>query len=1002
MRNSPNLFCAARLGAFLLVTVPFFSLAQAATPLPPPALMVEGQGHASPLAIARVDVETRIVGFVAQTRMTLVFRNGLNRALAGDLYFPLPPGATVSGYALDVNGALVEGVAVEKDKGRQVFEKETRKGVDPGLVEWTRGNHFKTRVFPIPARGTRTVQVSYLSEIVSGAKGSYYALPLSFKDKLAEFHLRLEVVKAAAKPVVQNRSSLPLKLGAWRDSFVVEARHTNSSVTGEVVVELPQVEQQRVLVEKAGDGQYYFCVNEFPADPRAPDKVLTLPGLSQATIFWDASGSRGASEHQRERDWLKAWFALYQRWPLTVNLVPFRNALAPAQRFSVRNGDAAAVLQAIAQLAYDGGTQLGCLTNYPAPAPGGVYFLFTDGLGNFGQLEPPALDAPLFLLSDDLLVDQPFLQSLGERSGGAFFPLRRLTDQQVFAAMAAKPFSFLGAEPADGVKDLALPASRLVQGRFTLAGKLTAAEAQLVLRYGAGAKTLARSKLTLSRAHAVDGDLLRRFWAQKKLEGLLVEQKRHEPEITELGRQYGLVTPFTSLIVLENLDQYVEHRIAPPASLPRLRAEYAQIVEKQGSQARQQEREKIDHLLSLWKERVEWWNKKFTYPEDFKYRETEGPKSPVRVTALGNAPMAGAAIHPDASSAGLPAPATPMPVAAPEPAAASARRGSAQARQAQTLPARPEPEPGVALKEWDPHTPYLAELKKAAPANAVATYLAQRRKFGASPAFYLDCAEFFRKQKQNHLALQILSNIAELETENAALLRVLAQRLQQIGQLELACGLFEEILKLRPEEPQSVRDLALALARRSESTHSRADALRAMELLAKVVNNHWDRFDEIEVIALMELNALWADFTRRFSADPARFPADARLQKLLDLDTRIVLTWDADMTDIDLHVIEPSGERAYYGHNRTTIGGLVSRDFTQGYGPEEYCLRRAMHGTYKVEVNYYGSQAAQLMGPVTVQAEVITNFGRPNEKRKSLTLRLEEKKETIAVGEIEF
>jgi tetratricopeptide (TPR) repeat protein len=364
--------------------------------------------------------------------------------------------------------------------------------------------------------------------------------------------------------------------------------------------------------------------------------------------------------------------------------------------------------------------------------------------------------------------------------------------------------------------------------------------------------------------------------------------------------------------------------------------------------------------------------------------------------------MAGAAIHPDASSAGLPAPATPMPVAAPEPAAASARRGSAQARQAQTLPARPEPEPGVALKEWDPHTPYLAELKKAAPANAVATYLAQRRKFGASPAFYLDCAEFFRKQKQNHLALQILSNIAELETENAALLRVLAQRLQQIGQLELACGLFEEILKLRPEEPQSVRDLALALARRSESTHSRADALRAMELLAKVVNNHWDRFDEIEVIALMELNALWADFTRRFSADPARFPADARLQKLLDLDTRIVLTWDADMTDIDLHVIEPSGERAYYGHNRTTIGGLVSRDFTQGYGPEEYCLRRAMHGTYKVEVNYYGSQAAQLMGPVTVQAEVITNFGRPNEKRKSLTLRLEEKKETIAVGEIEF
>ena len=42
------------------------------------------------------------------------------------------------------------------------------------------------------------------------------------------------------------------------------------------------------------------------------------------------------------------------------------------------------------------------------------------------------------------------------------------------------------------------------------------------------------------------------------------------------------------------------------------------------------------------------------------------------------------------------------------------------------------------------------------------------------------------------------------------------------------------------------------------------------------------------------------------------------------------------------------------------------------------------------------------MGPVTVQAEVITHFGRPNEKRKSLTLRLEEKSETVLAGEVEF
>ena len=71
-------------------------------------------------------------------------------------------------------------------------------------------------------------------------------------------------------------------------------------------------------------------------------------------------------------------------------------------------------------------------------------------------------------------------------------------------------------------------------------------------------------------------------------------------------------------------------------------------------------------------------------------------------------------------------------------------------------------------------------------------------------------------------------------------------------------------------------------------------------------------------------------------------PLDKRLIKPIDCDMRITMTWDADNTDIDLHVIEPSGERAFYGHNRTTIGGRVSRDFTQGYGPEEYMLRKAM------------------------------------------------------------
>jgi transposase-like protein len=133
-----------------------------------------------------------------------------------------------------------------------------------------------------------------------------------------------------------------------------------------------------------------------------------------------------------------------------------------------------------------------------------------------------------------------------------------------------------------------------------------------------------------------------------------------------------------------------------------------------------------------------------------------------------------------------------------------------------------------------------------------------------------------------------------------------------------------------------------------------------------------------------------------------KIPVDPRLIKLMDVDLRIVLTWDADMTDIDLWVTEPSEEKCYYRHPDTTIGGHMSRDITDGYGPEEYILKKAMDGVYRIEANYFGSSASKLIGAVTLHLDLFTNYGRANEKHDSITLRLADVKETIKVGEITF
>jgi hypothetical protein len=160
----------------------------------------------------------------------------------------------------------------------------------------------------------------------------------------------------------------------------------------------------------------------------------------------------------------------------------------------------------------------------------------------------------------------------------------------------------------------------------------------------------------------------------------------------------------------------------------------------------------------------------------------------------------------------------------------------------------------------------------------------------------------------------------------------------------------------------------------------------------------WDRFPEIELVALMELNRLihackTAGITIPDSIDP-------RLIQLLDLDVRISMSWDADLTDVDLHVFEPTGEHAYYGHNLTEIGGLVSHDFTEGYGPEEYVLHKSVPGDYTIKAHYYGSHQQTISGACTVIVTVFTNYGRSDEKKQVLTLRLDEPSDQVVVGTI--
>jgi Ca-activated chloride channel family protein len=128
---------------------------------------------------------------------------------------------------------------------------------------------------------------------------------------------------------------------------------------------------------------------------------------------------------------------------------------------------------------------------------------------------------------------------------------------------------------------------------------------------------------------------------------------------------------------------------------------------------------------------------------------------------------------------------------------------------------------------------------------------------------------------------------------------------------------------------------------------------------------------------------------------------DVRLRRNLPLDVRVALAWDTDNTDIDLWVKDPHDEWVSYQSPLSRQGGRVTRDVTNGYGPEVFSLKKAIPGVYEVHAKYYGSHRQSLGNGTSVMMRLTTGFGTPAEKHRDVILRLEEARDDVLVGTFE-
>jgi uncharacterized protein YfaP (DUF2135 family) len=114
----------------------------------------------------------------------------------------------------------------------------------------------------------------------------------------------------------------------------------------------------------------------------------------------------------------------------------------------------------------------------------------------------------------------------------------------------------------------------------------------------------------------------------------------------------------------------------------------------------------------------------------------------------------------------------------------------------------------------------------------------------------------------------------------------------------------------------------------------------------------------------------------------------------------VIIAWNTDRTDVDLHVTDPAGEECYYSHRDTKLGGHITTDVTTGYGPEMFTLPKAPTGDYQVRVKYFSSDVNRASTRTKVYATIYRGWGTGQEQMMRKVVTLTEGKEMHDVATV--
>jgi Vault protein inter-alpha-trypsin domain len=325
-----------------------------------------------------------------------------------------------------------------------------------------------------------------------------------------------------------------------------------------------------------------------------------------------------------------------------VELYTFRNQPQLVHRFHFTDGNFRPLLRALQSIVYDGATSFRHLPFETAILPGltssvpyenrplagrSFMLVFSDGFSNMDSYNqaslPHSFAHPVHCIVDSMYANFPLLNRVAMLSGGHILNLQEQTIPTAVRTVLSRTHWMLMSVAHDSrhVTDVVPSAPQLVAQRdMYVGGRLLADKAVITLKFVLNIaadidSSLALHKrpqhmvhVTLRKSQAQPTNmLLSKLWAQHKISELAMQPNANRFQLAQLGRQFSLVTPATSMVVLTTLAQYVHHKVAPPLSQPEFHQQYIELVKQRTRKDRRRQASKAQHIRQAWGELKQWY-----------------------------------------------------------------------------------------------------------------------------------------------------------------------------------------------------------------------------------------------------------------------------------------------------------------------------------------------------------------------------------------------------------